>query len=887
MLLKHQFFPEDDAMVLFGKESWEAVKVAINSALTAGTTNIPKVLRERLTNIMINELTDMVADSRSICLALNVLVDGQMLSLLVNNDATVSRLLEKVGYSLKRDLTSEHYVVVRNKRALHDSNRRGTIAVNYEELPMTATLRELKLTPNCSISCVVKKTDPSAVGSGPKQRIRVFLTSKDVRVERPLDDSTVLDFATSVYEAACGGVAPKCELLLVKFRFPPMDLEKRNDDWEVLNLARTITSYNIDPRKYQLLCCTTLEWEANSSSSSGSGEMSVMRQWLNIILDWPRHKSMQSVSVKEKLRGGIPHWARGCIWALLLDGCKKKEENPGLYSSLIVEVPMRLSSRWESDRQVIFRDICRTFPNIPFFQSGEGQKALEHILLAWHSFEPEIGYCQGINFVAAILLLEMEEELAFWCLHTLLKERGLQELYRSGLPLLSEAIDIFQNVIEKQLPQLASFFALNDVMITSFASPWFHTLFSWRFPLPLVLRVFDIFLREGFSIVFRLGLALLKEWQAVLMTMDCSEVLLFLQDPEKLLGDLSCEDWIAKALKIKKQAQMNIAASSSTQARMASSQLFQMARKVSSNIKHSVKNRARAFSTDEHFEYPSTSGPEAMWTQPDEGLVLYDNKTVAAGSTEKLVEILTAPHYPGQLYTHTFLLTFRSFVTPAKLAELLKLRLQHIPKPEGMSKSEFETDIVAPIQLRVFNTVRLWILSFPRDFDSQIVQKEIEAAADILASRQEEMMSDRIKRAMSSRPRPVRPIHPSSKNLSSFKTFDAWEDIPVPVFAYTLSLLDHAHYVSCQPNHLLQNGATSQSVIKWNAKFGAWVEGSVLCSKDRRSAVSRFQYFVSVAEHGLAHFYNVSGAMVITSALFRSMDFFEKDQFLIRRQPSR
>ena len=38
------------------------------------------------------------------------------------------------------------------------------------------------------------------------------------------------------------------------------------------------------------------------------------------------------------------------------------------------------------------------------------------MLLAYARHNPSVGYCQGMNFLAALLLLLMEEEAAFWCL---------------------------------------------------------------------------------------------------------------------------------------------------------------------------------------------------------------------------------------------------------------------------------------------------------------------------------------------------------------------------------------------------------------------------------------------------------------------------------------
>ena len=39
-----------------------------------------------------------------------------------------------------------------------------------------------------------------------------------------------------------------------------------------------------------------------------------------------------------------------------------------------------------------------------------------HVLIAWSRHSPDVGYCQGLNSLAALLLLLMPEETAFWCL---------------------------------------------------------------------------------------------------------------------------------------------------------------------------------------------------------------------------------------------------------------------------------------------------------------------------------------------------------------------------------------------------------------------------------------------------------------------------------------
>lgn len=57
----------------------------------------------------------------------------------------------------------------------------------------------------------------------------------------------------------------------------------------------------------------------------------------------------------------------------------------------------------------------------------EGQAALGRILLAFSVHKPQIGYCQSMNYIAALLLiiLERNEESAFWVLVSLIDDGGM------------------------------------------------------------------------------------------------------------------------------------------------------------------------------------------------------------------------------------------------------------------------------------------------------------------------------------------------------------------------------------------------------------------------------------------------------------------------------
>ena len=69
------------------------------------------------------------------------------------------------------------------------------------------------------------------------------------------------------------------------------------------------------------------------------------------------------------------------------------------------------------------------------------------------SFRAQVGYVQGMGFIAGLLLLYMCEEDAFWTLTALLKgalHAPLEGLFCPGLPLLQQCLFQFSQLIEDE-----------------------------------------------------------------------------------------------------------------------------------------------------------------------------------------------------------------------------------------------------------------------------------------------------------------------------------------------------------------------------------------------------------------------------------------------------
>ncbi|KAK2721247.1 hypothetical protein QYM36_003506 [Artemia franciscana] len=172
---------------------------------------------------------------------------------------------------------------------------------------------------------------------------------------------------------------------------------------------------------------------------SGSGDVSKecseseLESWAQVLDAWKENSNVLPKQLHSLIKGGIPEALRGEIW-LRLVGCFDQSELMDSYRILITKDIFKECSAEE----VILRDLHRTFPAHDYFKEngGHGQDALAKIVKAYSIYDEEIGYCQGITFIAAALLLHMPEEQAFCILVKIMSEYGLRDLFKDGLEAL-------------------------------------------------------------------------------------------------------------------------------------------------------------------------------------------------------------------------------------------------------------------------------------------------------------------------------------------------------------------------------------------------------------------------------------------------------------------
>ena len=79
-------------------------------------------------------------------------------------------------------------------------------------------------------------------------------------------------------------------------------------------------------------------------------------------------------------------------------------------------------------------DLERTFLETEYFLKLETKQAIKRILIAFSNYDRQIGYVQGMNFIAGVLLYHSGEVNAFWLLCTLMNKYKLSHVLQPGFP---------------------------------------------------------------------------------------------------------------------------------------------------------------------------------------------------------------------------------------------------------------------------------------------------------------------------------------------------------------------------------------------------------------------------------------------------------------------
>ncbi|KAL7069414.1 TBC domain-containing protein [Cryptosporidium serpentis] len=180
---------------------------------------------------------------------------------------------------------------------------------------------------------------------------------------------------------------------------------------------------------------------------------------------------------------------RRWIWKCVLVGDETCSEinyiqiDKQLESSNVNEVLLEKnsisSSKYYSE---ILKDVNRTYPNVYQFKAKQNQDTMAQLLCRIAKSLPQVGYCQGMNYVLGIILyvFNFELELSFSAMMKLLINWEYQQVYKEGFDKLHKMCYTFNILVEKYLPNIYhNIFIQYHITSELFAIPWFITLFTY------------------------------------------------------------------------------------------------------------------------------------------------------------------------------------------------------------------------------------------------------------------------------------------------------------------------------------------------------------------------------------------------------------------------
>tara|TARA_B110000977_G_scaffold31422_1_gene41639 strand:- start:6799 stop:8409 length:1611 start_codon:yes stop_codon:yes gene_type:complete len=213
--------------------------------------------------------------------------------------------------------------------------------------------------------------------------------------------------------------------------------------------------------------------------------------------------------------------------------------------------------------QQIDLDISRTFPENARYHGGEGnsgdntranstketggREQVRRVLLAYAAEHPHMGYCQGMNYVAAFIWLAVgrggdgtgdvdavreatidthtdsslntpttSEETTYWLFTSLLDDVLAPEIYARDVFGTLREFRVLQYLLAKYAPSVNKHFRKNDIDLVMLQSKWMLCVLTESFPSATSARVFDVLFAEGSKVWFRVVLGVLSRHSGTL-----------------------------------------------------------------------------------------------------------------------------------------------------------------------------------------------------------------------------------------------------------------------------------------------------------------------------------------------------------------------------------
>lgn len=251
-----------------------------------------------------------------------------------------------------------------------------------------------------------------------------------------------------------------------------------------------------------------------------------LNKWRKMLEAWDKYYPNEKL--RRRVYKGIPNAVRAEVWLRLLDVARIKAEQEGKYWEM-----RERARKWSPDIRQIDLDVNRTYRNHIMFRERYcvKQQALFHVLAAYSVYNTEVGYCQGMSQIAALLLMYMNEEDAFWAISVLMTDQrhAMHGFFIQGFPKLRRFQEHHDRVLGRLLPKLKKHLDRYEMHTSLYTLKWFFQCFLDRVPFTLTLRLWDAYVLDGEPVLTAMSYTLLRLHRKTLLKMGMEEMIDFLQ----------------------------------------------------------------------------------------------------------------------------------------------------------------------------------------------------------------------------------------------------------------------------------------------------------------------------------------------------------------------
>ncbi|XP_066523071.1 TBC1 domain family member 2A isoform X2 [Hoplias malabaricus] len=301
---------------------------------------------------------------------------------------------------------------------------------------------------------------------------------------------------------------------------------------------KLIPDYEVEDMKL-LSKIQALEIRSHNLLHQDMGDKALLARWTQYLGGRSPDDLTSSPELKTLLRCGVPREFRRRVWRWLVRKRTHtlRERHPDLFQQLS---RTSCATPHPASRQIQL-DLHRTLTTNQHFSSPSSPalEQLHRVLLAFACQNPTVGYCQGLNRLAALALLVLQnEEDAFWCLVAIVQFIMPQDYYTKNL-LGSQADQrVFKDFMAEKMPRLVAHLELHNVDVSLVTFNWFMVVFVESLPSDTLLKIWDAFFFEGSKVIFRYALALFKyKEEDILKIHDSVEIYQYLRFFTKTVTD--------------------------------------------------------------------------------------------------------------------------------------------------------------------------------------------------------------------------------------------------------------------------------------------------------------------------------------------------------------